>query len=75
MSPLKKLALTHEGSGIERMETIQAYTIPPWHNRISLVCEADRQATITAAKDTTDIIIATNASNKEGLIGISNIIA
>lgn len=75
MSPLKRLALAHEGSGIERMETIQAYTVPPWHNRVSLVCEADREATITAAKDANDIVIATSASDREGLVGIGGIVA
>ena len=75
MSPLKRLALAHEGSGIERMETIQAYTVPPWHNRVSLVCETDREATITAAKDANDIMIATSASDREGLVGIGGIVA
>ncbi|RKK21589.1 hypothetical protein BFJ67_g17192, partial [Fusarium oxysporum f. sp. cepae] len=42
MSPLKKLALAYEGSGTERMETIEAYAVPPWYNRVPLVCEADR---------------------------------
>jgi hypothetical protein len=75
MSPLKRLALAYEGSGIERMETIQAYTVPPWHNRVSLVCEAEREAAIIAAKDAGDIVIATSASDREGLVGIGGIIA
>jgi hypothetical protein len=74
MSTLKKLALTHEGSRIERIETIQAYMVPPWHNRVSLVCKADREAAIIAAKDATDIIIATSAFNREGLIDIGGIV-
>ncbi|KAL9568917.1 hypothetical protein ACKAV7_006982 [Fusarium commune] len=36
MSPLKKLALAYEGSGTERMETIEAYAVPPWYNRVPL---------------------------------------
>ncbi|KAM6505284.1 hypothetical protein FSOLCH5_15485 [Fusarium solani] len=75
MSPLKRLALAHEGSGIERMETIQAYTVPPWHSRVSTVCEADRDAAITAAKSANDIVIATSASDREGLVGIGGIVA
>jgi len=67
MSPLKSLALAHEGSGIARMETIQAYTVPPWHNRVSLVCEADREAAITAAKDANDIVIAPVLLTEKGL--------
>lgn len=54
---------------------IQAYTVPPWHNRISLVCKADQEAVITAAKDANDIVIATSASDREGLIGIGGIVA
>ncbi|KAJ3454423.1 hypothetical protein MRS44_018317 [Fusarium solani] len=75
MSPLKRLVLAHEGSGIERMETIQAYTVPPWHSRVSTVCEADREAAITAAKSANDIVIATSASDREGLVGIGGIVA
>jgi hypothetical protein len=29
ISPLEKLTLAYEGSSIERMETIQAYAVPP----------------------------------------------
>lgn len=74
MSPLKRLVLAHEGSGIERMETMQAYMIPPWHNCGSLICEADREAAITAAKDVSDIIIATSASDRGGLVGMGGIV-
>ena len=73
--PLKRLALAHEGSGIERIEMIQAYTIPPWHNHVSLVCKADREAIIIAAKDANNIMITTSASDREGLVGIGSIIA
>ncbi|RKK97848.1 hypothetical protein BFJ70_g17589, partial [Fusarium oxysporum] len=51
MSPLKKLALAYEGSGTERMETIEAYAVPPWYNRVPLVREADREAAKIAAKN------------------------
>ncbi|KAL6405550.1 hypothetical protein AUP68_11309 [Ilyonectria robusta] len=36
MSPMKKFALAQEGNTIERMETIQAYTLPPWHSRLPI---------------------------------------
>ncbi|KAF4415370.1 reverse transcriptase [Fusarium acutatum] len=65
MSPLKKLALAYEGSGTERMETIEAYAIPLWYNRVPLVCEADREAAKIAAKNVNDIVIATSASDRE----------
>jgi hypothetical protein len=35
ISPTKRLALAHEESGMKRMETIQAYAVPPWHNRVA----------------------------------------
>ncbi|KAG7402487.1 hypothetical protein Forpi1262_v018933 [Fusarium oxysporum f. sp. raphani] len=69
MSPLKKLALAYEGSGTERMETIEAYAVPPWYNRVPLVCEADREAAKIAAKNVNDIVIATSASDREDLVG------
>ncbi|PCD22199.1 hypothetical protein AU210_015992 [Fusarium oxysporum f. sp. radicis-cucumerinum] len=75
MSPLKKLTLAHEGSGMERMETIKAYAVPPWHNHVSLLCEADREAAATAAKNASDIVIATSASDKGGLVGMGGIVA
>jgi ribonuclease HI len=75
MSPLKKLTLTYEGSGTERMETIQAYAVPPWHNRVSLVCEADREAAIRVAGNASDIVIATSASDRGGLVGMGGVVA
>jgi hypothetical protein len=75
MSPLKRLALAHKGSSIKRMEMIQAYIIPPWHNYILLVYKANREAMIIAAKDANNIMIITSTSNREGLVGIGSIIA
>ncbi|KAH7460569.1 hypothetical protein FOMA001_g19559 [Fusarium oxysporum f. sp. matthiolae] len=75
MSPLKKLALAYEGSGTERMETIEAYAVPPWYNRVPLVCEADREAAKMAAKNVNDIVIATSASDRGGLVGMGGIVA
>ncbi|KAG7413329.1 hypothetical protein Forpi1262_v016978 [Fusarium oxysporum f. sp. raphani] len=69
MSPLKKLALAYEGSGTERMETIEAYAVPPWYNRVPLVCEADRETAKIAAKNVNDVVIATSASDRGGLVG------
>ncbi|SCO87705.1 uncharacterized protein FRV6_11832 [Fusarium oxysporum] len=39
LPPLKKLEISHKGTGIERMETIQDYAVPPWHNRVLLIHE------------------------------------
>ncbi|KAM5527696.1 transposon I factor [Fusarium oxysporum f. sp. phaseoli] len=64
MSPLRKLTLAHEGSNIERIETIQAYAVPLWHNHVSTVCEADREAAI-----------ATSASGRRGLVGMGGTVA
>ncbi|RKK10846.1 hypothetical protein BFJ65_g14842 [Fusarium oxysporum f. sp. cepae] len=75
MSPLKKLALAYEGSGTEWMETIEAYAVPPWYNRVPLVREADREAAKIAAKNVNDIVIATSASDRGGLVGMGGIVA
>ncbi|EGU72281.1 hypothetical protein FOXB_17211 [Fusarium oxysporum f. sp. conglutinans Fo5176] len=75
MSPLRKLTLAHEGSNIERIETIQAYAVPLWHNHVSTVCEADREAAIAAAENVSDIAIATSASGRRGLVGMGGTVA
>ncbi|EXM13956.1 hypothetical protein FOTG_17615 [Fusarium oxysporum f. sp. vasinfectum 25433] len=62
-------------SGMERMETIEAYAVPPYHNHVSLLCEADREAATTAVKNASDIVIATSASDKGGLVGMGGIVA
>ncbi|KAG6980395.1 hypothetical protein BFJ68_g17223 [Fusarium oxysporum] len=74
MSLLKRLVLVHEESGMRRMETIQAYAVPPFHNRVSLVCDADCEAAIAAANDADDIVIATSASDRGGLVDMGCII-
>ncbi|KAJ3455074.1 hypothetical protein MRS44_013674 [Fusarium solani] len=71
---MKRLALAHTESRIERMETIQAYAVPPWHGRMSLVCEADREAAVAAAESADDIVIATSASDRGGLVGMGGVI-
>ncbi|SCV61221.1 uncharacterized protein FFFS_15790 [Fusarium fujikuroi] len=75
MSPLKRLTLAHDGSGIERMETIEAYAAPPWHGHVSAICEADHEAAVAAARETNDIIIATSASDRRGLVGMGGVVA
>jgi ribosomal protein S11 len=70
MSPLKKLVLAHEESGMRRMETIQVYAVPPWHDCVPVVCEADREAAIAAANSANDIVIATSASDRGDLVGM-----
>ncbi|RKK47321.1 hypothetical protein BFJ69_g18183, partial [Fusarium oxysporum] len=75
ISPLKKLALAYKGSGTERIETIKAYAVPPWYNRVPLIREADRGAAKIAAKNVNDIVIATSASDRGGLVGIGGIVA
>ncbi|RYC79162.1 hypothetical protein BFJ63_vAg17962, partial [Fusarium oxysporum f. sp. narcissi] len=62
-------------SSIERMETIQAYAVPLWHNYVSTVCEADREAVIAAAENVSDIAIATSASDRRGLVGMGGTVA
>ena len=41
---------------------------------MSLVCEADREAAIVVANDAKDIIIATSASDREGLVAMGGFV-
>lgn len=75
ISPMKRLALALGGSGIGRMETIEAYTAPPWHARVSLVCEVERKMAIAAANSAEDITITTSASDKGGMVGMGGIVS
>jgi hypothetical protein len=40
-SPLQRIAQSLEATASERIETIQAFTVPPWTGRIQLICEED----------------------------------
>ena len=46
ISPMKKLALIQDETAVERIETIQAYTLPPWYNRLPIGYDLDRKIAI-----------------------------
>jgi len=74
MSPMKKLALAQEGNTIERMETIQAYTLPPWHSRLPIGYDLDRDMAMETASRMEGILVATSASEKAGRVGMGGIV-
>ncbi|KAL6405411.1 hypothetical protein AUP68_11165 [Ilyonectria robusta] len=74
MSPMKKLALAHEGNTVERMETIQAYTLPPWHSRLPIGYDRDRDMAMETASRMEGILVATSASEKAGRVGMGGIV-
>jgi hypothetical protein len=71
---MKKLALAHDESETERIETTQVYAVPPWHDRVPMKCEADRECAAAAANDVGDIVVTTNSSERGGLVGMGGII-
>ncbi|KAM6514322.1 hypothetical protein FALCPG4_18909 [Fusarium falciforme] len=74
MSPMKKLALAQEGNTVERMETIQAYTLPPWHDRLPIGYDLDRDMATETASRMEGILVATSASEKAGRVGMGGIV-
>jgi hypothetical protein len=71
---MKKLALAQEGMSVERMETIQAYALPPWHNRLPVGYDLDRELAIETANRMEGILVATSASEKAGRVSIRGIV-
>lgn len=70
VSPLQKVARAVEGVQVNRMETIQEYTIPPWEPRLQTTYEHDRKKAAKMASKATGIMVATNSSVKKGRVGI-----
>jgi hypothetical protein len=74
LSLMKKLALAQEGNTAERMETIQAYTLPPWHSRLLIGYNLDRDMATETANRMEGILVATSASEKAGRVGMGGIV-
>jgi hypothetical protein len=68
---MKKLALAQEGNTAERMETIRAYTLPPWHSRLPIGYDLDRDTATETANRMEGILVATSASEKVGRVGMA----
>lgn len=69
-SPLQRIAQSLESTACERIETIQAFTVPPWTDRIQIICEKDRDKAIDIASRAIGILIATCTSARSGIVGI-----
>ncbi|CAM1503401.1 Fc.00g081770.m01.CDS01 [Cosmosporella sp. VM-42] len=74
MSPMKKLALAREENTVERMEAIQAYTLPPWHSRLPIGYDLDRGVATETASRMEGILVATSASEQAGRVGMGGIV-
>ncbi|KAI5456262.1 hypothetical protein BGZ63DRAFT_367547 [Mariannaea sp. PMI_226] len=56
------------------METIGAYTLPPWHSRLPIGYDLDRDMATESASRMEGILVATSASEKAGRVGIGGIV-
>ncbi|KAG7402896.1 hypothetical protein Forpe1208_v003620 [Fusarium oxysporum f. sp. rapae] len=81
LSPLTKLALAHDGA-VERMETIEPYALPPWHRHMVVEYDSDKEAAayvdtgddVTETSNMRQVLIATSASARNGLVGMGGIV-
>jgi hypothetical protein len=71
---MKKLALAQGGNTAERMEITQAYTLPPWHSRLPIGYDLDRDMATETANTMEGILAATSASEKAGRVGMGGIV-
>jgi hypothetical protein len=83
LPPLMKLALTHD-STVERMETIESHTLPPWHRHmvVEYRYDLDRETAadavigdgLTETSNMRQVLIATSASARNRLVGMGGIV-
>jgi hypothetical protein len=79
--PLTKLALVHDGV-IERMETIEPYTLPPWHRHMVVEYDSDKEAAtdidtgddVTETSSLRQVLIAMSASARNRLVGMGGVV-
>jgi hypothetical protein len=69
-SPMRKLALRQEDTPVERMETINAYALSPWHRRLP----DEPEVAIRLAKRMNGILVTTSASGKAGRVSIGSVV-
>jgi hypothetical protein len=72
-SPIRKLALRQKATAVERMETINAYTLSPWHRRLPVGHDNDPEVAIRLARRMDGILVATSTSGKADRISIGSI--
>ena len=73
-SPLQRITQPRKTTIGERIETIQAFTVSPWTNRIPSICEIDKDKAISNANKAVGILIATSTSIKSDKVGIGGCI-
>jgi hypothetical protein len=81
LSPLTKLALAHDGTA-ERMEMIEPYALPPWHRHMVVEYDSDKEAAVdadtggavTETSSMRQVLIATNASARNGIVGMGGVV-
>lgn len=81
LSPLMKLALAHD-SAVERMETIELYSLLPWHREMVVEYDSGKDAVADAGinDDATDarsarqVLIAISASARNGIVGMGGVV-
>lgn len=69
VSPLQKIAGVRRISA-DRMELIQPYPVPPWEDRIKMICETDKEKATETARKVRGIVIATSTSGRNGIVGM-----
>jgi hypothetical protein len=73
-SPMRKLALRQEEKAVERMETINAYALPPWHRRLPVGHDNEPEVAIGLARRMDGILVAVGASGEADRISIGSVI-
>jgi hypothetical protein len=70
VSPLQKIAQAQQETSTNRMETINAYIVPPWAARVQVTCDLDREKAIEMTNRAEGILIATSSSAKGDTVGM-----
>jgi hypothetical protein len=81
LSPLTKSALAHDGA-IERMEMTEPYALPPWHRHMVVQYDSDKEAAadadtgddVTETNSMRQVLIATSASARNGIVGMGGVV-
>jgi hypothetical protein len=71
-SPIQKIGLAHQPT--KGIETIRAFTVPPWEKRIDIIVKLDHQEAARTARDAQGIVVATCSSGKNGIVGMGGAI-
>ena len=71
-SPLQRISQAQQQVG--KIETIQAFAVPPWEKRIDIIVKLDHQEAAQTANDAQGIVVATSSSEKNGIVGIGGAI-